>query len=303
MSIEVQQLTKLYGEQRAVDGITFSVGKGEIVGFLGPNGAGKSTTMKMLTGYIPPDSGRATVAGFDLNDFGPEAHHRIGYLPEHNPLYDHMYIREYLDMIAGLHGMKNRAKRVNDVIDQTGLGKESHKIIGALSKGYRQRVGLARALISDPEVLILDEPTSGLDPNQLSGIRKLIKETGSSKTILLSTHIMQEVNLMCDRVLIINNGQLVADESVEELSRSKSGFSLLEVEFETALTKEQLGLLNLEVDQQITDTHYVFKGTDGKALSKSVSQYAASAGNAILRMTTVEKDLEAIFRELTDKNE
>lgn len=303
MSIEVNQLTKIYGEQRAVDSISFSVGKGEIVGFLGPNGAGKSTTMKMLTGFIPPDSGSARVAGFDLSAFNSEAHRKIGYLPEHNPLYDHMYIREYLDMIAGLNQLKKRQTRVNEVIELTGLGKESHKVIGALSKGYRQRVGLARALMNDPEVLILDEPTSGLDPNQLSGIRQLIKETGKEKTILLSTHIMQEVNIMCDRVLIINNGQLVADEGVEQLGKGDNTIILLEVEFEAALSEDDLSALNLDVDQRKSASHYVFKGADGRMLSKQVSQFAATKENAILQMTKVEKDLEDIFRELTDKSE
>lgn len=225
MSISVQSLTKIYGTQRAVDQISFDIKKGEIVGFLGPNGAGKSTTMKMITGYLPPTDGRAVVAGFDVSEKPMEVRKRLGYLPEANPLYFDMYVREYLEFSAGIHQLGALAKkRIEDIIAQTGLNKEAHKKIGMLSKGYKQRVGLAQALLHQPEVVILDEPTSGLDPNQIVEIRELITRMGQEKTVLLSTHIMQEVEAMCSRVIIINNGKIVADESLNNLK--KKGESL-----------------------------------------------------------------------------
>lgn len=225
MSISVQSLTKIYGTQRAVDAISFDIKKGEIVGFLGPNGAGKSTTMKMITGYLPPTDGKAVVAGFDVSEKPMEVQKRLGYLPEANPLYYDMYVREYLEFSAGIHQLGSHArKRIEDIVSQTGLGKEAHKKIGALSKGYKQRVGLAQAMLHQPEVLVLDEPTSGLDPNQIVEIRELILRMGQEKTVLLSTHIMQEVEAMCSRVIIINNGRVVADESLDSLK--KKGESL-----------------------------------------------------------------------------
>ncbi len=218
MSIQVSGLTKLYDTQKAVDGISFEVKKGEIAGFLGPNGAGKSTTMKMITGYLPPTSGTATVCGFDVVEKPMEVRKRVGYLPEANPLYFEMYVREYLEFSAGIHKIgADKGKRIEEMIEMTGLLKEAHKKIGALSKGYKQRVGLAQAMLHDPEVLILDEPTSGLDPNQIVEIRDLIKRIGADKTVLLSTHIMQEVQAMCSRVIIINNGKIVADDSIGHL--------------------------------------------------------------------------------------
>ena len=223
MSISVQQLSKVYGEQHAVDHITFDVPAGQIVGFLGPNGAGKSTTMKMLTCFIPPTSGKASVCGFDSMEQPLQVKRRVGYLPEHNPLYPDMYIKEYLEFAARMHAMKNFGPRVDEMIDVTGLGPERKKKIGQLSKGYRQRVGLAQAMLHDPEVLILDEPTSGLDPNQLLEIRKLIKTLGEQKTVILSTHIMQEVQALCDRIIIINKGRIVADDSVSGLQAQSSG--------------------------------------------------------------------------------
>ena len=218
--IEVKSITKLYGEQRALDDVSFSVGRGEIVGLLGPNGAGKSTLMKILTCYIPPTDGNASVCGHSIFDDTLAVRRSIGYLPEHNPLYLDMYVREYLRMAAGLSGTKNAATRVNEMIELTGLAPEASKRIGQLSKGYRQRVGLAQALVHDPEVLILDEPTTGLDPNQLEFIRSLIRKVGQKKTVLLSTHIMQEVEAMCSRAIIISNGRIVADESTDGLNAS-----------------------------------------------------------------------------------
>ena len=222
MSISIKNLTKTYGSQKAIDAISFDIKKGEIVGFLGPNGAGKSTTMKILTGYIKASEGSAEVNGFDVIHNKMEAQNSIGYLPEHNPLYLEMYVKEFLDFTGSLFNMKGKAlkNRIEELIQLVGLEREEHKKIGQLSKGYRQRVGLAQALIHDPEILILDEPTTGLDPNQLTEIRNLIKEVGKDKTVIFSTHIMQEVKSICERVIILNKGKIVADDSLENLTAS-----------------------------------------------------------------------------------
>lgn len=225
MSISVESLTKVYGQQRAVDGISFSAQPG-VLGFLGPNGAGKSTTMKILTGYIPQTEGKATVCGFDVETQSLEVKRNIGYLPESNPLYQDMYVRESLAFIADIHQVPDAAKRIDEVIELTGLTPEKHKKISQLSKGYRQRVGLAQAILHDPQVLILDEPTSGLDPNQLIGIRQLIRDLGKTKTVVLSTHIMQEVEAVCDHVVIINKGKIVANDTLERLRSKNKGQSL-----------------------------------------------------------------------------
>ncbi|HVW14542.1 MAG TPA: ATP-binding cassette domain-containing protein [Mucilaginibacter sp.] len=225
MSIEVQTLTKVYGKQKAIDGISFSAGPG-VLGFLGPNGAGKSTTMKILTGFLPQTSGKASVCGFDVEEQPLDVKRSIGYLPESNPLYQDMYVRESLTFIANIHGVHDAEKRIDEVIELTGLTPEKHKKIGQLSKGYKQRVGLAQAILHDPQVLILDEPTSGLDPNQLIGIRQLIRDLGKTKTIVLSTHIMQEVEAVCSRVVIINKGKIVADDTLDGLRSSHKGESL-----------------------------------------------------------------------------
>ncbi len=228
MSISVESLSKVYGQQKAVDDITFSAQPG-VLGFLGPNGAGKSTTMKILTGYIPQTSGKAQVCGFDVQEHPLEVKRRIGYLPESNPLYQDMYVRESLNMVAGLHKIPVPQKRIDEVIEITGLTPERHKKIGQLSKGYRQRVGLAQAILHNPQVLILDEPTSGLDPNQLIGIRQLIRELGKTKTIILSTHIMQEVEAVCNNVVIINKGKIVANDSLDKLRADNKGKSLEDI--------------------------------------------------------------------------
>ena len=217
MSVKVSGLFKVYGTQKAVNGISFEALPGRVLGFLGPNGAGKSTTMKILTGYLPQTSGHALVCGFDVNTQTLDAKKHIGYLPESNPLYPEMYVKEFLAFVCDIHQVKNPSVRIQEVIQLTGLGPEQHKKIGQLSKGYKQRVGLAQAIIHDPEVLILDEPTSGLDPNQLIEIRKLIKELGKTKTVILSTHIMQEVEAICDDVIIINKGEIVAQDRLETL--------------------------------------------------------------------------------------
>ena len=224
--ILVEGLTKIYGQQKAIDGISFSAEPGKILGFLGPNGAGKSTTMKILAGFIPQSSGKASVAGFDVSSQSIEVRKNLGYLPEHNPLYLDMYVKESLDFSASLHKIENKSKRISEVIELTGLGAEQHKKIGALSKGYRQRVGIAQAIIHDPQVLILDEPTSGLDPNQLVEIRNLLKNLGQSKTLILSTHIMQEVEAICNKVVIISSGHIVANDSLDELKHQHGNSSL-----------------------------------------------------------------------------
>jgi len=229
MSISVDSLTKLYAKQKAIDAISFSTRPGKVTGFLGPNGAGKSTTMKILTGFIPQTSGTATVCGFDVVTQSREVRRNVGYLPETNPQYLEMYVKESLAFIAEVHQVHNPAKRIAEVIEQTGLGPEQHKKIGQLSKGYRQRVGLAQAIIHDPQVLILDEPTSGLDPNQLVGIRQLIRDLGATKTIILSTHIMQEVDAVCDDVIIINQGKIVAGNSLQGIKDEHKGKSIEQI--------------------------------------------------------------------------
>ncbi len=231
MSVKVQHLTKSYGPQKAVNDVSFEAHKGEVLGFLGPNGAGKSTTLKILTCFIPQTAGKAEVCGFDVETDPLEVRRRIGYLPEHNPLYKDMYVREYLQFVAKLHKVQNAEKRVGEMVELTGLGREQHKLIGSLSKGYRQRVGLAQAMLHDPEVLILDEPTSGLDPNQLVEIRSVIKQLGKEKTVIFSTHIMQEVQALCDRVLIINKGKIVANDAIGQLQNRVSGEMVVTVEF------------------------------------------------------------------------
>jgi len=227
MSVEIQNLYKYYGEQEAVSDVSFSVPDGQITAFLGPNGAGKSTTMKIITGYIPASSGEVKVCDLVVSTENLETQKKIGYLPEHNPLYDEMYVREYLEFVGGIYKLSDISSKVNDVIDRVGLGLEKHKKIGALSKGYKQRVGLAQAIIHDPQVLILDEPTSGLDPNQLVEIRSLIKNIGKEKTVILSTHIMQEVEAICDRIIIINRGKIVADKLIGEVKNLEDYFKEL----------------------------------------------------------------------------
>ncbi len=224
MSVKVEQLTKVYGTQKAIDQISFEAKKGEVLGFLGPNGAGKTTTMKILTGFIPPTEGSAEVCGLSVLEEPIAIRRKIGYLPEHNPLYKDMYVKEYLRFVAGMYQLSKPKDRIAEMVEMTGLEREQHKPIGALSKGYRQRVGLAQAMLHDPEVLILDEPTSGLDPNQLAEIRALIKKVGQEKTVIFSTHIMQEVQAICDRVIIIRQGELVANDTIDKLgARVESG--------------------------------------------------------------------------------
>ncbi len=300
MSIKVSSLTKIYGTQKAVDNISFELKKGEIVGFLGPNGAGKSTTMKMITGYIPPTNGTAEVCGFDILKDPMEVRKRVGYLPEANPLYFDMYVREYLGFTAGIHGLGKSAKdRIEEMIGLTGLGKEAHKKIGTLSKGYKQRVGLAQAMLHNPEVLILDEPTSGLDPNQIAEIRELILKIGKEKTVLLSTHIMQEVQAMCSRVMIISSGKLVADDAIESLKQVNSRGGLI-VTFETEVKDASLKQLNNASGiEKLGANQWRLISEKPEELRKEVMQWALNNDINISALQVDKQSLEEVFRTLT----
>ncbi len=298
MSVKVQEVSKLYGKQKALDNLSFEIIQGEIVGFLGPNGAGKSTMMKIITGYIPQTSGLVEVNGLDVSMDSLEIRRQIGYLPEHNPLYLEMYVKEYLGHVASIYKLgKSKAKRIAEMIDLTGLGTEQNKKIAALSKGYRQRVGIAQALIHDPKVLILDEPTTGLDPNQLLEIRKLIIDIGREKTVMLSTHIMQEVEACCQRVLIVNKGKLVADRNIDFLASAKSSH-VVEVEFASEVSSDLLqeisGVNEIEV---LGENRYCFVSL--RDIRKDVFQFAVSKSLVILEMKTRSENLEDIFHELT----
>lgn len=299
MSITVKGLQKVYGEQRAVDDISFTINKGEIVGFLGPNGAGKSTTMKMITGYLEPDGGSVEVAGVQPGAPINERKKKIGYLPEANPLYYDMYIREYLEFIAGIHQVADPQGAINRVIQVTGLTPEKHKKIGQLSKGYKQRVGLAAALIHDPEVLILDEPTSGLDPNQIMEIRDVIRALGQEKTVLFSSHILQEVEALCDRVIIINKGQLVADDRLENLSKG-SRHQTVRVSFREALEDEWLQRLPAVIRVDKKDAHtWLLDTGDTEQLNKQLMGMALQHSLNIVSLQTESRNLEEVFRDLT----
>ncbi len=293
----------MYGAQKALDQISFEVPKGEILGFLGPNGAGKSTMMKIITTFIPPTEGEVKVCGYDIITDSMEVRKKVGYLPEHNPLYLDMYVKEYLGFIAGLHQMKQRDKSVKEMIDLTGLGQEQHKKIGALSKGYRQRVGLAQALIHNPEVLILDEPTSGLDPNQLVDIRNLIKNIGKEKTVMFSTHIMQEVEAVCDRVIIINKGKIVADGLSGELGREKNAGYTISIEFDKDISRGALSQIQgvKRVDKTGEKSWELF--TDSKDdIRPAVFRFAVDQNLTVLTISRNEKNLEAVFRDVTGKS-
>ncbi|MFA5574704.1 MAG: gliding motility-associated ABC transporter ATP-binding subunit GldA [Brumimicrobium sp.] len=301
MSISVKHLTKYYGDQAAVDNISFEAKNGEILGFLGPNGAGKSTTMKMITNFIPPTEGSIEVCGLDIKKNSLEVRRRIGYLPEHNPIYLDMYVKEYLAFVGKIYKIKNIKERVQEVIELVGLQREQKKITGALSKGYRQRVGLAQAIIHDPEVLILDEPTSGLDPNQLVEIRELIKRIGSSKTVMLSTHIMQEVEAICDRVIIINNGRLVADANTQDLQNSEKS-QVIFVEFESEVSRNQLSKIpQVQQVEKINDKTFLIKSSENIDLRKTIANYAQKEGVLVLTLRKEEKSLEDVFKEYTTK--
>lgn len=301
MSIQVNHLSKFFGTQKVVDDISFTAGKGEILGFLGPNGAGKTTTMRMITGFLATDGGSITVNGIPVSEDNTLSRAGIGYLPEHNPLYLDMYVREYLRYVARIYHVPTPWKRVNDVIGLTGLQAESHKQIKALSKGYRQRVGIAQAILHDPQVLILDEATSGLDPNQLIEIRQLIRDLGKNKTILLSTHIMQEVQALCDRVVIINKGKIVADSPIQYLSQTLSQTYQVEVTFSRPVSDNTFTSIKGYVDHQPVGTNrYIINGKD-QTLNESIFDFAVSKNLKILEMSTLRESVENIFQQLTSR--
>lgn len=301
MSIEINQLTKVYGEQKAINNISFSIGAGEVVGFLGPNGAGKSTTMKILSGFIPATSGTAKVMGIDVAKDPLAVKKRIGYLPELNPLYDDMFIVEYLQFNADIYQLKNAKQEIERVINKTGLSVERHKKISQLSKGYRQRVGLAQALLNNPDVLILDEPTSGLDPNQMSEIRQLIANLSKEKTILLSTHIMQEVEAMCNRVIIINRGSIVADDTVSNVKQQiSSGNKEVYIRFRDVVDAASLlQLQGVKKVESAAEGGFTISANQGADLAAILFKFAVESNTVIVEQKEIKESLEAVFQELT----
>ncbi len=299
MSIEVRNLTKIYGEQKAIDQISFSVNRGEIVGFLGPNGAGKSTTMKILTGCLKPTGGQALLNGIDVNVFPVTTKKLTGYLPESNPLYGDMYIREYLSFIADIHHLPEKKQKINAVIDQVGLRPEAGKKIAQLSKGYKQRVGLAAALIHSPEVLILDEPTTGLDPNQIVEIRDVIKNYGKNRTVLFSSHILQEVEAICDRVIIIHQGKIIADNNLGKLRQEQTG-NFIKVVLKEAVTAEAWqGLNQLIAARKTSDYEWELEAKDTELLKKQLLTLSLQNNWNIVSLQSENRSLEDIFRGLT----
>lgn len=303
MSVIVENLTKIYGSQHAVDNISFEAKKGEILGFLGPNGAGKSTTMKILTCFIPQTSGKATVCGFDVEKDAMELRKKIGYLPENNPLYKDMYVEEYLLFIAGLHKVSNKKAAVEEMIERTGLSPERHKVINSLSRGYKQRVGLAQAMLHNPDVLILDEPTSGLDPNQLVDIRNLIKELGREKTVIFSSHIMQEVQALCDRVIIINKGKLVANDSIEDLRKKVAGEINITVEFQGSTKADSLRKIkNVREVKSLGDGRYLLTGSTETDARPDIFRFAVDNNLVLTELHSEISSIEDIFQKLTKEN-
>ena len=301
MSIEINHITKRYGEQLALNDVSLTINKG-IVGLLGPNGAGKSTLMKIITCFIPPTSGTASVEGHDVMDDPMAVKRIVGYLPEHNPLYLDMYVREYLEFVAGVHQLKGEAahKRIEAMIDETGLGLEAHKKIGALSKGYRQRVGLAQAMMHDPQVLILDEPTSGLDPNQLIDIRNLISSLGKEKTVLLSTHIMQEVEAICERAIIINKGVVVADDKIENLKQENSASNVVIVEFESEVSENLLRSIPMVSKvQQVKANHWILEPQGDADIRANLMRWSVERGLIIKTLQKEDLSIEEAFQKLT----
>ncbi len=301
MSIEVSNLTKIYGQQKAIDNISFKIDKAEIVGFLGPNGAGKSTTMKILTGYLEADEGNAFVTGLNVQNDKLQTKKKIGYLPEGNPLYYEMYVREYLEFIANVHQIKNIKNRIEEVIALTGLTVESKKKIGQLSKGYKQRVGLAAALIHDPEVLILDEPTSGLDPNQIVEIRDVIKNLGNNKTVLFSSHILQEVEAICDRVIIINKGTIVADDQLSNLQKANKNSHTVLVHFKENIDKNILeNLREVNTVQQLPTGNWQLGTENPESVRKQLLELSLQHNLNIVSLQSENSSLEEVFRNLTN---
>lgn len=305
MSINVKNISRRFGEQWAVNNISFTVGSGEIVGFIGPNGAGKSTTMKIITGFLAPTAGEVLVNDLNTREHPMEIKKIIGYLPENNPLYQEMYVTEYLNYVAGMYGIQGEKadRRVEEIIEQVGLRSEKHKKIEKLSKGYRQRVGLSQALIHDPEILILDEPTSGLDPNQIVGIRNLISTMGEKKTIILSTHIMQEVEAICDRVIIIDQGEIKADEAAGDISKNQHAGQTIHVELEAHFPAENWKALeNITEVVELPGNTYLLATEKNKDIRSSVFKFAVEHNLTVLSMHLKGKSLEAVFRDLTGGN-
>ena len=303
MSISVKNISKLYGKQRALDNVSFEIKSGEIVGFLGPNGAGKSTMMKIITGFIPANEGQVFINELNAEENSLEIRKNVGYLPEHNPLYLDMYVKEYLSFVASLHLPKKEIKeRVKHIIKKTGLEIEQNKKIAALSKGYRQRVGLAQALIHNPDVLILDEPTTGLDPNQIVEIRNLIAETGKEKTIMLSTHIMQEVEAICDRIIIIDKGKIVADDKTQNIKENiDDSKSTIIVEFNKEVNSDLLNnIANIYKAEHLKDNIWLIQGVENKDIREDVFQFAVNNNLSVLSMQKQEKSLEEVFKDLTN---
>ena len=301
--VSVKQLTKVYGTQRAVDAVSFEARPGQILGFLGPNGAGKTTTMKVITCFLPPSEGEVTVAGYSVREAPMEVRRHIGYLPEHNPLYADMYVREYLRFVAGLNKVPNKKQRIDEMIERTGLELEQHKYIGALSKGYRQRVGLAQAMLHDPQVLILDEPTSGLDPNQLADIRALIKALGREKTVIFSTHIMQEVQALCDRVLIIKRGKIVADDPIDQLAARVGGEYVVTVEFAQAVDPTALrAIAGVKAVKTLDERRFELTSPADVDTRPAIFQWAVANQCPLLEMGRVAVSVEDVFTRLTQNN-
>ena len=301
MSIEISHITKRYGEQLALNNVSLSIDKG-IVGLLGPNGAGKSTLMKIITCFIPPTSGKVSVNGFDVVEQPMEVKRIVGYLPEHNPLYLDMYVREYLEFVAGIHKLTGKAakSRIEAMVEETGLGPEAHKKIGALSKGYRQRVGLAQAMMHDPQVLILDEPTSGLDPNQLIEIRNLISSLGKEKTVLLSTHIMQEVEAICQRAIIINKGVVVADDRIENLKQTNAASNVIIVEFESEVTQSHLlSIPQVAKVQRVKGNHWILEPEGDVDIRAGLMKWSVDNGLIIKTLQKEDISIEEAFQKLT----
>lgn len=300
MSIVVEDVTKVYGQQKALDQVSFNVKPGEIVGFLGPNGAGKSTMMKIITGFIPATKGNVSVCNFSINDEALKVKEKVGYLAEQNPLYYDMYVREYLSFLAGIFKLKDKKNRIDEMIETVGLRLEQNKKIGALSKGYKQRVGLAQALIHDPEVLILDEPTTGLDPNQLEEIRGLIKKIGAEKTVMLSTHIMQEVEAICNRIIIINHGKIVANETPSELKNTKSSNIVLSVEFNKQVVEKELIAIEgiVRIKEKPQQNSWLIE-IENDSIRNHVFQYALENEIVVLSINEEKESLEEVFKKLT----
>lgn len=305
MSVEVQHITKRYGAQKALDDVSFKLNPGDIMGFLGPNGAGKSTMMKIITGFIPPDNGNVWIHGKSMLEQPTALKRIIGYLPENNPLYNEMYVFEYLEFVAGMYPFAaSKKQRIKDIVEKTGLHPERHKKLGELSKGFRQRVGIAQALLHDPDVLILDEPTTGLDPNQIIEIRRLIQEVGREKTVMLSTHIMQEVEAICDKVLIINNGRIVADDHAGNLQQLAKGVNqVVRVEFNEPVNAEQLAGISKDVKPvKQSANEWLLENNSEDDLRPKVFRFAVQNNIILLSMTAEKKNIEHIFQELTLEN-